>query len=101
MPKGDPKIHFARHYFQDHNLIDPNQATYRELIRIPGIGPISAKRIINLRAKKFKFKSRQDLRSVGVILKRADPYLKINGQNQMTMTNFLDSKKSKISQGEI
>jgi len=89
LPKGDPKVHFARHYFKDHNLIDPNEAPYKELLRVPGIGPISAKRIINLRTKKFKFKCREDLKAVGVVLKRADPFLSINGQNQATITSFV------------
>jgi len=90
LPRGDPKIHFARRYFRDHGRVDPNQASYQDLLRVPGIGPISAKRIINLQAQKFKFKRRQDLKSVGVVLKRADPYLSINGQNQTTLHNFID-----------
>ncbi|MFX1259957.1 MAG: helix-hairpin-helix domain-containing protein, partial [Promethearchaeota archaeon] len=101
LPRGDPKIHFARYYFKEHGLIDPNQASYRELIRVPGIGPISAKRIINLRAQKFKFKRREDLKSVGVVLKRADPYLIINGRNQTTLQNFFDHDNNKILQGTI
>ncbi len=89
LPKGDPKIHFARHYFNDHSLVDPNQASYKELLRVPGIGSISAKRIINLRTQKFKFNRRQDLKAVGVVLKRADPFLSINGQKQATITSFV------------
>ncbi len=71
--------------------MDPNQASYHELLRVPGIGPISAKRIINLRVKKFVFKRREDLKSVGVVLKRADPFLQINGQNQTTLHNFINN----------
>jgi predicted DNA-binding helix-hairpin-helix protein len=90
LPKGDPKIHLARKYFDENNPVDPNQASYKELLRVPGIGPISAKRIINLRySKNFVFKRRADLKSVGVVLKRADPFLKINGQNQTTLNSFL------------
>ncbi|MHA1915247.1 MAG: helix-hairpin-helix domain-containing protein, partial [Promethearchaeota archaeon] len=92
LPQGDPKIHLARKYFKDNNnsLVDPNQASYNELLRVPGIGPISAKRIINLRTKKFVFKRRADLKSIGVVLKRADPFLQINGQNQTTLHNFIN-----------
>jgi predicted DNA-binding helix-hairpin-helix protein len=90
LPKGDPKIHFARHYFDEHGLVDPNDASYHELLRVPGIGPISAKRIINLRARRFRFKRREDLKSVGVVLKRADPFLIINGHNQTTIQSFLN-----------
>jgi putative DNA modification/repair radical SAM protein len=89
LPQGDPKIHLARKYFEDHNLVNPNDASYQELLRVPGIGPISAKRIMNLRAKKFIFNKRKDLQSVGVVLKRADPFLTINGNSQTTLQNFI------------
>ncbi len=101
LPKGDPKIHLARVYFKDRNPVDPNQASYRELLLVPGIGPISAKRIINLRARKFVFKRRQDLKSVGVVLKRAEPYLLINGHNQTTLNKYFDIINDKVSQREI
>ncbi|MFX0104563.1 MAG: helix-hairpin-helix domain-containing protein [Candidatus Hodarchaeota archaeon] len=101
LPNGDPKIHLAREYFKGHGLVDPNQASYNELIRVPGIGPISAKRIINLRSQKFIFKRRQDLKSVGVVLKRADPFLLINGQNQTTLNDFIDPDNNKIMQGDF
>ena len=101
LPEGDPKVHLAREYFKDRGPVDPNQASYQELLRVPGIGPISAKRIINLRAKKFLFKRRQDLKSIGVVLKRADPYLLINGQKQTTLPAFTDLNNSTILQSEI
>jgi len=101
LPEGDPKIHLAREYFKDRGPVDPNQASYKDLLRVPGIGPISAKRIINLRAKKFLFKRRQDLKSIGVVLKRADPYLSINGQKQTTLPDFTDLNNSTILQSEI
>jgi putative DNA modification/repair radical SAM protein len=92
LPNGDPKIHFARHYFKDRGPLDINEANYNELLRVPGIGPISAKRIINLRNKKIRMKNRKDLKAVGVVLKRADPYLIINGKNQKTIRDFVDYK---------
>ncbi len=101
LPKGDPKMHLASEYFKDRNPVDPNQASYRELLLVPGIGPISAKRIINLRAKKFVFKRRQDLKSVGVVLKRAEPYLLINGHNQTTLNKYFDIINDNVSQREI
>jgi putative DNA modification/repair radical SAM protein len=90
LPRGDPKIHLATEHFKDRGPVDPNNAPYQDLIRVPGIGPISAKRIINLRTQKISFKRRQDLKSVGVILKRADPYLKINGNSQTTIEKFIN-----------
>ena len=96
LPQGDPKIHLARKYFKDNSPVDPNLASYNELLRVPGIGPISAKRIINLRTKKFIFKRREDLKSVGVVLKRADPFLQISGQNQTTLNNFINIDSNTI-----
>ena len=89
LPEGDPKLHLAREYFKDLGPVDPNKASYYDLLKIPGIGPVSAKRIINLRSKKFKFKHRADLKSIGVVLKRADPFLSLNGSNQTTISNFM------------
>ena len=101
LPKGDPKLHFAREYFKDHNLVDPNNASYQELLRVPGIGPISAKRIVNLRKGNYEFNRREDLKSVGVVLKRADPFLRVNGRNQKTLSSFLENKISKEVQNSI
>ena len=91
LPYGDPKIHLAKKYFENHNPINPNEASYEDLLRIPGIGPISAKRIINLRKKNFQFNKRKDLQSVGVVLKRADPFIIINGKSQTTLNNFINT----------
>lgn len=101
LPPGDPKIHFAQEYFKQHGPIDPNISSYQDLLRVPGIGPISAKRIINLRKKKFVFKRREDLKSVGVVLKRADPYLIINGKNQKTLFSYIDNTSSTELQGSV
>ena len=100
LPKGDPKIHLAREYFKQHRRVNPNEASYQELLRVPGIGPISAKRIINLRAQKFIFKRRQDMRAVGVVLKRADPYILIDGNTQTTLHHFSkeDYKETQIKE---
>ena len=100
LPLGDPKLHFARQYFKDREHIDPNCASYQELLRVPGIGPISAKRIINLRRNNFQFKRRTDLKSVGVVLKRAEPFLKIGNQKQTTISSFLTPKNESMVYGE-
>jgi len=101
LPKGDPKIHLAREYFKQHKRVNPNEASYQELLRVPGIGPISAKRIINLRAKKFVIKRRQDLRAVGVVLKRADPYILIDGRTQTTLHHFSNEDYNQTQIKEI
>jgi predicted DNA-binding helix-hairpin-helix protein len=97
LPKGDPKLHLAKKYFIEHSKVDPNIASYNELLRVPGIGPISAKRIINLQAQKIIIKSRKELKAIGVILKRAEPYLTIDNTSQKTLDTFIDLNPNKIN----
>ncbi len=67
-PYLDPKCNWAV-----HNLhlfpIDVNTASYNELLRVPGIGPISAKRIVV--ARRAGKLSNAELARIGVVLKRA------------------------------
>ena len=88
LPKGDPKKHLAKQYFDVHEKIDPNSASKKELLRIPGIGINSVRRILAMRYNDTPIKSRDQLKSIGVVMKWADPYLKINGQPQFTLDQF-------------
>ncbi len=82
LANSDPKAAIARQ-LQDSPL-DPNFASYRELIRIPGIGPVSAKRIIELR-KKQPITAKADLAALGVRVRRAAPFLLIGGWRDSTL----------------
>jgi len=82
----DPKIAIASEIFS--KPIDPNYASFSELIRVPGIGPISAKRIVSSR-KKDKIKSRRELHYLGVRIKRANPYLKIGGWQESSLDRWV------------
>ncbi|MCG3121581.1 MAG: hypothetical protein ALAOOOJD_04736 [bacterium] len=44
--------------------LDVNAATFNDLVRLPGIGPVMAKRIIEYREANGPFKRLQDLRHV-------------------------------------
>jgi len=44
--------------------VDLNAATYNDLVKLPGIGPVMAKRILEFRATNGGFKRLQDLRKV-------------------------------------
>ena len=59
------------------------QAPLVELIRVPGIGVKSAREIISIR-KKMPFTSEQQLKKLGVVVERAKPYIKIDGEYQTT-----------------
>jgi predicted DNA-binding helix-hairpin-helix protein len=73
----DPKISWA---FLNIDIfpIEINKAPYELLLRIPGIGPVSAKRIIAQR--KIALMSYEGLKKVGVVLKRAKYFITCSGK---------------------
>ena len=84
--KVDPKFSWAMrnlHFFP----VEITKADYWELIRIPGIGPGSAKKIIQ--ARKYGVISEEVLKKLGISLKRAKYFITINGKP------LVDSKKEK------
>lgn len=86
LPKGDPKIHLANNYFD--KPLDLNESEYSEIIRIPGIGPKTANRIIEIQNSTKKLITKKQLSETGVILKRAEPFLRINGYHQKKLMEF-------------
>jgi predicted DNA-binding helix-hairpin-helix protein len=54
--------------------VDVNKAAYEELLRVPGIGPLSARRIIQVR-REHAIASPEELRKLGAAAKRAAPFL--------------------------
>ena len=77
----DPKILAAKS--MDIFPIEINSAPFVELIRVPGIGVKSARQIISIR-KKMPFSNIEQLRKLGVVVNRAEPYIKISGEYQAT-----------------
>jgi putative DNA modification/repair radical SAM protein len=78
---ADPKLAIAREFLDQP--VDPNSASYQELLKVPGIGPKSAQRIISFRKSRPVVAKRQ-LAAMGVAIKRAGPFLKINGWKDTT-----------------
>ncbi|MEW6686106.1 MAG: putative DNA modification/repair radical SAM protein [Candidatus Edwardsbacteria bacterium] len=76
----DPKTVWAL-YHPERFPLEINRATKEELLRIPGIGPKSAGRIIQLRSKN-RFASLLELKRLGVVTRRAAPFILINGKWQ-------------------
>jgi predicted DNA-binding helix-hairpin-helix protein len=79
--KEDPKILAAKE--MDIFPVEINSAPYKHLIRVPGIGTKSARKIISIR-KKIPFKKVNELKKLGVVIKRAEPFIKIDGNFQST-----------------
>ena len=77
----DPKILAAKN--MDIFPVEINSAPFVELIRVPGIGTKSAHQIISIR-KKLPFTNKEQLKKLGVVVDRAEPYIKISGQYQST-----------------
>ncbi len=87
LQNDDPKMAIAREFMD--SPVDPNVATSRELLRVPGIGPRSAQRIVALRQKQTIL-AKSDLTAAGVRIKRAAPFLKINGWRDSTLEMWSD-----------
>jgi putative DNA modification/repair radical SAM protein len=68
----DPKCNWALKHLEEFP-VEVNQADYKVLLRVPGIGPKSAKRIVE--ARKSASLSVEDLKKVGVVLKRAQYFI--------------------------
>jgi predicted DNA-binding helix-hairpin-helix protein len=58
--------------------VDVNKASYDELLRVPGIGPTSANRIIKARQDHSIF-SLEQLKKMRVVTKRATPFIWFQG----------------------
>ena len=76
-PLLDPKTNWAiknSHFFP----IEINKASYRELLRVPGIGVTSAKRIVMTR--KYSTIRYEHLKKLGIVIKRAKYFITVNGE---------------------
>lgn len=73
----DPKADWAVRHLELFP-IEINRADYQLLLRIPGIGVKSAKRIV--KARRFGRLTFEDLKKIGVVLKRALYFITCNGK---------------------
>ena len=70
----DPKQSIAVHNLEAYPL-DVNVATREQLLRVPGVGPTSADRILKNR-RAHNIDNWRDLQTMGVVRKRAWPFLR-------------------------
>jgi len=82
LPREDPKLALAKANFE--GALDINEASYEQLIRIPGIGPKTARRILYSK----KISSYYDLHKLGGWVKRAKPFIEVNGKRQTRLIDF-------------
>lgn len=69
--------------------VDVNTATFEELIRVPGIGPRSARRIVAAR-RKGRLRSLADLSALGAVSKRAAPFILFSGKHPVHTPSLLN-----------
>ncbi len=74
----DPKIAWAKHNLSD-NPAEINTADRQLLLRIPGIGPKGADKIMQARAR-GSISDVTHLQKLGVVTKRLEPYVLLNGR---------------------
>ncbi|HJH32565.1 MAG TPA: radical SAM protein [Methanosarcinaceae archaeon] len=83
LANDDPKMRLA-YAHPDHFPMDINTAARDELLMVPGIGPVSANRIMQARP----VASEQELVRMGVVISRARPFIEINGSKQTNLYSF-------------
>lgn len=84
---SDPKLSWAKANLTG-NPIELNSASEHELLRIPGIGPKSARAILIARNQN-RIKNLEHLRRIGIKPARAVPFILLNGQRPTQQLGFL------------
>ena len=78
----DPKLAWAQKNLV-HQPVEVNRAEKRDLMRIPGIGQVTAMRIIRARQQKI-LNDLSMLKKLGVSAERAGPFILLNGKKAAT-----------------
>lgn len=74
---ADPKLAWARRH-PERFPVEINRASREELLRVPGVGVTSAARI--LASRRFASVRPEDLRALGVVVRRAWPFVECGGR---------------------
>ena len=74
----DPKVAWALSQ-RDRFPVELTRADYATLLRVPGLGPIVAKRIVTER-RSTAIRGLADLRRMGAVVSRAAGFLMLNGR---------------------
>ena len=76
--ESDPKMIWAVNH-PEYFPVELNRASKEQLLRVPGIGPLSVSRILTAR-RTSKFNNIEQLARVGADAKRAAPFVLLNGR---------------------
>lgn len=78
----DPKCDWAVNHLEQFP-IEVMRADYYTLLRVPGIGPKSAKRIVS--ARRYGVLNFENLKKMGIVLKRAAYFITCNGKTMFPL----------------
>jgi predicted DNA-binding helix-hairpin-helix protein len=84
--ESDPKLAWARRHLA-HAPVEVNTADRRDLLRVPGIGPKGAERLLRER-RRGCLRDLSDLRKLGIVAQRAAPFILLDGRrppHQLTL----------------
>ena len=96
-PLLDPKCCWALRH-PDFFPVEVNRADYEALLRVPGIGVVSAKRI--LVARRGGALRAEDLKKLGVVLKRAQDILTCSGRSTAPLRLSLEGVRRNLTATE-
>ena len=74
----DPKLAWARGHLA-HAPVEVNRASRRDLLRVPGIGPVTANRILRER-RRGRLQDLSALSKLGIAAQRASPFVLLDGR---------------------
>ena len=105
-PRLDPKCCWALRH-PEFFPVEVNRADYEALLRVPGIGVVSAKRI--LVARRTGPLHAEDLRRLGVVMKRAQYFLMCSGRyaaplslsQEGIMSNLIAAERRALPQPDV
>lgn len=98
----DPKVAWALTHREQFPL-DVQTASYSALLRVPGIGPLVARRIVEER-RAARMRGLDDLRKLGVVVKRAQGFLAIGGkrlasERWMEQLSLWETERDRVTVG--
>lgn len=77
--------------------VEVNTASFKMLLKVPGVGPTAAKRLWRAR-QEHRFTGLNELKNVGVVVKRAKPFILINGRAFGSIKNIMTVQQLELFQ---
>jgi len=94
----DPKCHWALNNLEFFP-VEVNKADYHTLLRVPGIGQISAKKIVA--ARRIGSLNFDNLKKMGIVLKRARLFITCNGKMMEKVPMYPEVLEMRLTENYI